>query len=406
VLVLSVLAGALVWVYDANLTHLIQLYVIGVFTAFTLSQAGMVRRWMTKGRLEEPKRWRRSMAINSIGTVATGIVLVVVVWVKFPLGGWVVMTAMAILVLLMTLVERHYNAVASQLRQGKVTPGERAGNVVVLVVVDFDAAAAEALGYIRSLRPEVSRYAFLPVKGVPGDLQERWHALAGDGAPELEVVPFAGSHPGRAVRDYLRTVERDPGDFVTLVLPEQVRTRSVLYLLRRTPQTRIKFRLLNEPGVVLTNVTVQEVEGEAVQVDARALIPTRIETLVFVSSIHDATIRAVNYAMSLRASETRAVYFAADPDQIVKIEEEWATSGMQIPLDIVAAPFRDLLEPVLREVRRVNSDPAALCVVVLPEFVLGTWWQGMLHNNTALFIKRQLLFEPRVVLTSVPTHLE
>jgi amino acid transporter len=406
VVVLSVIAGLLIWHYDAQLTRLIQLYVIGVFTAFTLSQAGMVRRWIRMGRTEAPKGWRRSLAINAVGAMATGIVLVVVILTKFSKGGYVVMSGMVVLVGLMLAVERHYGRVGRQLRRGAVIPGEPAGNTVVLMVTDFDSATAEALGYLRSLRPDASRYAFLPVHGVPGDLQDRWHALAGPAAPDLEVVPLKGTHPGKSVRDYLRGIERGPKDFLTLVLPEMVRTRSVFYLLRRTPQTRIKFRLLSEPGVVLTNVTVQEVEGRAVEVDSRPLIPARIETLVFVSSIHDATIRAVNYAVALRAPETRAVYFATDPDEIEKIEEGWARSGLTIPLDIVEAPFRDLSEPVLREVRRVTADPDALCVVVLPEFVLRTWWHGLLHNNTALFIKRQLLFEPRVVLTSVPYHLE
>jgi amino acid transporter len=406
VLVLSVLAGVLVWVYDAELTRLIQLYVIGVFTAFTLSQAGMVRRWLTKGRVEDPKRWRRSMIINAIGATATGIVLVVVILTKFAKGGYVVMSGMAVLVGLMLLVERHYARIGKQLRTGAVRPGEPAKNHVVLLVVDFGAATAEALGYVRSLRPETVRFAYLPVGGSPPDLQDRWRALAGDAAVDLEVIPFRGSHPGKSVRDYLRGIEHDPEDFLTVVIPEMVSSRSVLYLLRRTPQTRIKFRLLSEPGVVVTNVTVQVIEGQTVEVDERALIPARIETLVFVSNVHDATIRAVNYAESLRSAETRAVYFALDPDVIETVEEAWARSGMRIPLDIVEAPFRDLAAPVLREARRVTADADALCVVVLPELVMGKWWQSLLHNNTALFIKRELLFEPRVVLTSVPFHLE
>jgi amino acid transporter len=407
VLVLSVLAGLLIWAYDANLTALIQLYVIGVFTAFTLSQSGMVRRWMTRGRAENLKGWRRSMAINAVGAVATGIVLVVVVLTKFAKGGWIVIVAMAVMVGFMLGVEHHYARVGRQLRTGSVVPGQPARNVIVLVMTEFNPAAAEALGYVRSLRPEEPRFVYLPTSGTPADLQERWHALAGEGAPDLEVLPFSGSHPGRAVRDYLRGIERAPTDFVTVVVPEMVSSRSVIYtLLKRTPQTRIKFRLLSEPGVVVSNATVQVHKGQPVEVDSRALIPTHVETLVFVSAVHDATIRAVNYAASLRAAETRAVYFALDPEEIPKVVEAWALSGMQVPLDIVEAPFRDMSEPVLREVRRVTADPDTLCVVVLPEFVLSKWWHGLLHNNTALFIKRELLFEPRVVLTSVPYHLD
>ena len=110
--------------------------------------------------------------------------------------------------------------------------------------------------------------------------------------------------------------------------------------------------------------------------------------------------------MSLRAAETRAVYFAPTRTRSRRSRRRGPARGSQIPLDIVEAPFRDLTEPVLREVRRVTADPDALCVVVLPEFVLDKWWQGLLHNNTALFIKRELLFVPRVILTSVPSTLE
>ena len=406
VMVLSLLAGALIWAYDANLTRLIQLYVIGVFTAFTLSQSGMVRRWLTKGRVEDPRRWRRGLVINAVGAVATGIVLVVVILTKFSHGGWVVMSGMAVIIAFMLLVERHYARVGRQLRTGRVHAGQLSGNVVVLVVTDLDAAAAEALGYIRSIRPERARFVYLPVRGVPPDLQESWHALAGQGAQDLEVVPYDGSHPGRTVRDFLRTIDRDPDDFVTLVVPEMIRSRSIFQLLRRSPQTRIKFRLLSEPGVVVTNVTVQVIQGETVEVDARALIPMRVETLVLVSAVHDATIRAVNYAESLHAAETRAVYFALEPEEIQRVAEEWAESRLETPLDIVEAPFRDLAGPILREVRRVTADRNALCVVILPEFVLSKWWHGLLHNNTALFIKRELLFEPRVVLTSVAYHVQ
>jgi amino acid transporter len=403
IVVLSVLAALLVWAFDGNLTKLIQLYLIGVFTAFTFSQAGMVRRWIA--RREE--HWVRNATLNAVGATTTGIVLVVVILTKFLLGAWIVIASLPVIIGAMLGVEHHYARVGKQLRTGRVRPGQPAQNHVVLLITDFDAATAEALGYVRSLRPEFVRFAYLPVGEIPADLPDRWRGLAGDAAVDLEVIPFAGSHPGRAVRDYLRTIEREPDEFVTLVIPEMVRSRSVFYLLRRTPQTRIKFRLLMEPGVVVTNVTVQVIEGQTVEVDARALIPARVETLVFVSAVHDATIRAVNYAVSLRGAETRGVYFALDPEEIESVEEAWALSGLTIPLDIVEAPFRDLSAPVLREARRVTADPHTVCVVVLPELVMNSWWRGLLlHNNTALFIKRELLFEPRVVLTSVPTHLE
>ncbi len=137
-------------------------------------------------------------------------------------------------------------------------------------------------------------------------------------------------------------------------------------------------------------------------VDARPLIPERTVALVFVSAVHDATIRAVNYAETLEASETRAIYFDLDPEAAQRMQEEWADAGLRIPLDIVEAPFRDLTRPTLDEVRRFSSRPGTLVLVVLPEFVVSKWRHRLLHNQNALFVKRLFLFEPNVVLSSVP----
>ncbi len=135
------------------------------------------------------------------------------------------------------------------------------------------------------------------------------------------------------------------------------------------------------------------------------LIPERIVSLVFVASVHDATIRAINYARSLNAHETRAIFLATEPEETPRFLEEWAARGIGVRLDVVEAPFRDLGPPLLEEVRRVTSDPQTVAAVVLPEFLVTRWWHRILHNNRALFIKRQLLFEERVILSSVPFHL-
>jgi hypothetical protein len=406
IVILSVVAGLLVWAFDAELTRLIQLYVVGVFTAFTLSQSGMVRRWRTKGRAENLPGWKRSMVINAIGATATAVVLVIVAVTKFAKGAWIVIAAMPVIIVLMLGVSRHYAQVGRQLRRGRVRADVIPRNTIVLVMTELDAAAAEALGYVRSLRAEAARFLFLPARAVPADVEERWARFAGPGLA-LEVLEPPEGHPGRAVRDYIRRIPRGEDDFVTVVIPEMIGTRSIgRYLIRPRAATRVKFRLLGEPGVVVMNVPVQVVEGQPVAVDARALIPTHTEAMVFVAGVHDATIRAVTYARSLHANETEAVYFSADPEEIQEIEEEWGRSGAGIPLVIVEAPFRDLTRPVLEEVRRVTSRPDALAVVVLPEFVVKRWWQNLLHNNTALFIKRLLLFEPQVILTSVPYHLD
>jgi hypothetical protein len=100
------------------------------------------------------------------------------------------------------------------------------------------------------------------------------------------------------------------------------------------------------------------------------------------------------------------VFFALDPSEVEEIQRQWEERGMPIALDIVEAPFRDLTAPILSEVRRVTQRPDAVCAVILPELVVKTWWHRFLHNQRALFIKRLLLFEPRVILSSVPYHLK
>ena len=127
--------------------------------------------------------------------------------------------------------------------------------------------------------------------------------------------------------------------------------------------------------------------------------------LVFVSAAHDAAVRAINYAESINAHDIRAVFLATEPEEVPAMLEGWAERGISVPLDVVEAPFRDLGPPLLEEVRRVTAEPGTVAAVILPEFLVTRWWHRLLHNNRALFIKRVLLFEPRVILSSVPFQL-
>jgi amino acid transporter len=396
IVLLSLLAILLVWVFDANLTSLIQLYVVGVFTAFTLSQSGMVRRWV---RLREPG-WRRSAVVNAIGATATGIVLVIAAVTKFAGGAWIVIAGMPILVTLFLLIHRHYAAVRRELNRGRVRFGDPLRNRVVLVITEVDAAAAEALGYVRSLRP-AELVAVYAGRGDRTEVEVAWGDLAPSG-PRLEFL--GPGDPMTAVIRRLREMGRDPDEFVTVVVPELFKKRSILHAIRR-PTFRLKLRLLSEPGVVVTDVPVLAEDGLPTGVDGQPLIPERVVALVFVAAAHDASIRAINYARSLNAAETRAVFLATEPEETPEVLERWAAHGITVQLDVVEAPFRDLGPPLLEEVRRATSVPGTVAAVVVPEFLVTRWWHRFLHNNRALFIKRMLLFEPSVVLSSVPYKL-
>jgi amino acid transporter len=407
VVVLTALACLLIVVFDADLTRLIQLYVVGVFTSFTLSQTGMVRHWLKEKR-KGPiagRGWRRSILINGVGATATAVVLCVVTYTKFTHGAWIVIAAMPFIVMMFLSIHRHYEAVLQELRRGRVRAGEVGVNHLVLLVRDLDVATAEALGAIRSIRPTEWRVVYPSNVGISAELRDRWRDFS-MGAPDLEPLAVPDGDLLAAVRRYVRRVDRRPNDFVNVFVPEVVREGLAAYLIRRRALVRLKAGLLREPNIVVTDVPVFVEDGRLAGVDGRPLIPTRTVALVFVAGVHDGTIRALNYAASLEASETRAVYFDLDPEASQRMQEEWGVRGCQIPLDIVEAPFRDLTGPILDEVRRYTSRPDTLVIVVLPEVVVRKWRHWPLHNQAALFVKRLLLYEPRVILSSAPFALE
>ena len=405
VLVLGLLSCLMIYAFDAELGTLINFYVVGVFTSFTLSQTGMVRHWLAEGRKGSSAfpHWRHSIVINAIGALTTFVVLIVVIISKAPDGAWLSILIMAALVPVFLMIHRRYQEVAAELAEPRPDAVRVRSDRVLLVVNDLDPAIAEALGYVRAMRrSEVIALHPILDGGRADDLQERWRTFAGDAIP-LETR--RGKGLVQIVKERLRSADRGPGDVTTIVIPELVRGRLVTHLLRRWDLFLLKLRLLREPGVAITDVPVHVINGATRGVDERGLIPQRVVTIALVSSVNAASIRAVRYAMSLEAAETRAIHFQLDAEETEGIEERWFDANLPIPLDIVEAPFRDLTEPVLEEVRRFTSRPDTVVNVVIPELVVERPWHLLLHNQTALFIKRLLLFEERAILTSVPFTL-
>jgi amino acid transporter len=400
VVVLSVLAGLMIYIFDAELDRLIHFYVVGVFTSFTLSQTGMVRHWRAEVRRgTAAKGWRRSIVINGIGATTTFVVLIVVILSKFTEGAWLSMLIIALLVPVFYAIHRHYEWVRSIVTRGSERPGLAGQTHVVLLVREIDAATAEALGYIRSFHPRSVRVV-TPRPTVPAELADRWAGLAGLGMPPLE--PAGEGSLTASVRGFISRMDLGEHDIVNLIVPEVVGSGLPGYVLRTGAVVRLKASLLRLPHVVIPDVPVVVTPEGPRGVDAKPLIPQRTVALVFISSVNDLTIRAVNFARSLDASVTRAIYFDLDPEAAHRLETAWFDGGFEIPLDIVEAPFRDLTGPMLEEVRRYSADPGTVVNVIVPEVIVSHWWQLPLHNQNALFIKRLFLYEDRVVLTSVP----
>jgi amino acid transporter len=262
IVILSLLAGALIWAFDASTTRLIQLYIIGVFVSFTLSQTGMVRHWGRELRGDpDPARRgaiHRSRAINLVGAVLTGLVLVVVLLTKFTHGAWIVVVTMPVVFLMMKAIQRHYRRVAAELEPG-------------------------------------------------------------------------------------------------------------------------------EDGVAL---------------------PSRIHAVVLVSRLHTPTLRALAFARATRPSTLTALSVATSEEEAVALERAWSERDIPVPLTILDSPYRDITGPVLDYVGRVRiRSPRDVVCVFIPEYVVGRWWEHLLHNQSAFRLKARLLFRPGVMVTSVPWQL-
>jgi amino acid transporter len=400
IVILAVSASLLVFAFDADLTRLIQLYVVGVFTAFTLSQAGMVRRWL---RRREPG-WRRSMVINAIGATATGIVLVIVTVTKFTHGAWIVIAAMPVIISFFLGVHRHYERIGRRLRAEYASPDPDATTAFVLLVRDLGPATAKAVGYLRVLRPTRVLPVFVGPADDHQDAARRWTTFA-PRMGTLERLPEAGNGLVSALRRYVRSARTGDEDFVTVVVPEALSSRSLLQHLALGSAFWLKAKLFFEADVVLADVPSLPDEPTPSARLEHPVEPTRHVVLIPVSGVHGATARAVSYALSLDAAAVEAIFFSTEHGDEQELAGEWMDRRMGVPLSIVDAPFRDLTDPMLDEVRRHTSRPGTVVTVVLPELVVAHWWEHLLHNQSSLFFKRLLLFEPGVVVTSVPLHL-
>ncbi|MGX7760933.1 APC family permease [Streptomyces angustmyceticus] len=260
IILLALAAIGLIVLFKAELTHLIQLYIIGVFVSFTLSQTGMVRHWRTVLAApglpaRERVRHRRSQAINAVGAVLTGVVLIVVLITKFTHGAWIVVIAMPLLFLGMRAVRRHYDRVARALAVAPGTrPWEPAGNFVLVLVNALNAPTLKALGYARAMRPTSLDALIVAVdpRDVRG-LREQWDAHDID--VPLQVLSSPYRDFTRPVIDYVRdSCARHPRGAVTIVIPEYLVGRWWEQPLHNQSALRLKAGLLFTPGVSVVSV--------------------------------------------------------------------------------------------------------------------------------------------------------
>jgi len=398
VVTLAVVASILLLIFQAEVSRLIQLYVVGVFTSFTLSQTGMVRHWLKT----RESGWRWSVVINAVGAVTTGVVLVVVATVKFSHGAWIVILLIPVLVALMTAVRRHYLGVAAQLRHIRVDARPRTTRVVVLVAHP-DERTDRAIQYVSFLNVETITCVHAE-EATSDDLVYTWDRV--HPTFPLEILPGEHESISRRVVERVRE-ERDthPDSTITVVLGEQLRTRSsILSAFTHPHSLAIKARLLFEPQIVVTDLNV-------LKRSRRSRLPrmsiSHVEQVVLISDMTRPIREALTYAQGL-GTPTTAIHIDVDTAQRERVEHHWQAAGYDFPLQIVPSPYREIVDPLveyLRE-RRRTALPGTLICAVIPEFVVPGRITQILHNQTGLAIKGILAAEVGIAVTSVPFHLD
>ncbi|MFJ6718216.1 APC family permease [Streptomyces sp. NPDC091259] len=260
IVLLAVAAIALIVAFDAQLTRLIQLYIIGVFVSFTLSQAGMVRHWRRELASSATARGERvhihrRLAINAIGATLTALVLVIVLVTKFTHGAWLVCIAMPVLFLGMKGVRRHYDAVTAQVAvPAGAHPRMPARHHVLVLVSSVHAPTLKALGYAQALRPDT--LTAVSVAADEDDMRRLREAWA-DHAPGigLKVLHSPYREVVGPVMSHIQELAASEGaDVLSVVIPEYVVGHWWEQPLHNQNALRLKARLLFTPGVAVIDV--------------------------------------------------------------------------------------------------------------------------------------------------------
>jgi hypothetical protein len=252
IVVLGAAAAALLVAFDADVDNLVPLYAFGVFASFTLSQSGMVVHWL---RNKEPG-WQRSILINGIGAAATAVVAVIVGGTKFSEGAWISMLAMLVLALVFLAIHKHYTGVERKLALplgALLETGARHGQAVLVPVDELNRAVLQTVDYARSISPNVTALHVTDDVERGQELRREWEETV------LDVPLLLIDSPYRSfvapVLSYIDALDRnDPGQFVTVVLPEFRTAWPWQRWLHNQSARRLRNALIDRPNAVVTQV--------------------------------------------------------------------------------------------------------------------------------------------------------
>jgi amino acid transporter len=268
ILTLTFIACVLIGVFGASVNALIPLYAIGVFLSFTLSQAGMARRWWKAGHLRpgeqlvergsvlrHERRWVSRMVINGFGAVLTAIVMLVFAVTKFRDGAWFVVVLIPALVALFFAIHRHYKDMKRRLSLDDYGASPRISrHRVILPISGVHRGTVLALRYARSLSDDITVVHVSTDPAEAEALRRKW-GMWGSGA-RLVILDSPYRMLVEPVLDYIRKIadQRQPNEVLTIVVPQFVPRHKWHNLLHAQTGVILRMALLFRPGIVITNV--------------------------------------------------------------------------------------------------------------------------------------------------------
>ncbi len=254
---LAVLASFLLLIFNGDTNHLIDLYAVGVFMSFTLSQGGMVLHWW-RLRRERPS-WLRSAIINGTGTVTTALVAIIIAVTKFQSGAWIVVVLIPMLVLMFMGIHRHYTNVEQERTTNIPAKPTDIKHMFIVPIAGMDRVSIQSLSYARSISDNVIAVHVAVDDADEQRVREEWRHwrpnIGNDEKTELVVIESPYRSLGRPLLAYIDTVhELYPEYTLTVLLPEFVVSHWWEHLLHNQTALQLKAALLFRPGIIVTSV--------------------------------------------------------------------------------------------------------------------------------------------------------
>ncbi len=416
---LAVLASLLLIAFKGDVTLLLNLYAVGVFMSFTLSQGGMVRHWWKLRAVD--KTWHRSIAINGLGALTTFVVAVVIAYTKFLQGAWIVVILIPLLVLMFELIHRHYTRVERERTSDIPLRPSDIHHRIIVPVASLDSVVKQSTSYARSVSENVIALHISSHKGRAEALQNDWDTwqqqFPADEHVLLKTVNLTHrTIPGQVLAEIDSEHKSFPNDTLTVVLPEVEVDHWWEYFLRNRIAIQLKAALLYRPGIIVTDISPYKQPTTSAPPVKVSFIPTQPKEvkhlfIVPIAGLDKVSKQSLAYARSI-SNYVVAVHVAIEQQDADKVRADWELWKKQLAADektelvVIESPYRSLSRPLLNYIDTMHElYPDYAVNVILPEFVVAHWWEYILHNQTAFQLKWSLLFRQDIIVTSVPQQL-